>query len=139
MQPFTFLKDNEALVIKADRPFKDERFEDIERFVNDLYLIKGPGTYIPRIEETVERKIEALTVLPNNGIVLKAKRNLIDATGKEKIAGEKVLLIKLIKNVVVAQKGRVLLSSLRGDCGLQKGACPHRQDGSPFEGIEVLH
>ncbi len=64
MKPFVYLKDNEALVLRADRPFKDDRFEGKERFVNDEYLLLGPGTYYPRVEETLLRKIEALTILP---------------------------------------------------------------------------
>jgi hypothetical protein len=32
-------------------------------------------------------------VIPNHGIVLKAKRNLIDAVGEKRVAGEKVFLI----------------------------------------------
>ena len=52
--PFIFLKDREALVLRAERPFYDEREnEGVERFVNEEYLYKGPGTYIPRIEESV--------------------------------------------------------------------------------------
>lgn len=78
MKSFTFLKDNEALVLHADIPFTDERFEGAERFVNDEYLFKGPGTYIPRIEESVKTKLEAMVVLPNYGVVLKAKRDLVD-------------------------------------------------------------
>jgi hypothetical protein len=51
VKPFIFLKDNEALVLKAVRPFKDTRSEGAERFIDDEYLFKGPGTYEPRIEE----------------------------------------------------------------------------------------
>lgn len=87
-------------MLKADRPFVDERESNIERFVNDEYLFKGPGTYVPRIDESVVRKIEALTILPNSGIVLKAKRNLTDATGGKRVAGEKVTQMSLILIVV---------------------------------------
>ncbi len=90
MKEFIYLKDNEALVLRAVRPFSDERDKNKERFVTDEYLFKGPGTYIPRVEEEVLRKIESRIVLPNNGIVLKAKRDLIDASGEKRVAGEKV-------------------------------------------------
>jgi Major Vault Protein repeat domain len=61
MQSFIYLKDNEALMLKAERGFIDERSreEKKERFVNDEYLYKGPGTYIPRIEESVSLKLTA--------------------------------------------------------------------------------
>lgn len=90
MHPFIYLKDNEALMLIAQRGFLDERFEGVERYVNDEYLYKGPGTYIPRIEESVSKTLTALTNLPENGMVIKAKRALVDATGKRRVAGEKV-------------------------------------------------
>jgi major vault protein len=76
MQPFIYLKDNEALMLKAERGFIDERYEEVERYVNDEYLYKGPGTYIPRVEESVSKTLTALTILPENGLVIKAKRAL---------------------------------------------------------------
>ena len=81
MKPFTFLKDNEALVLKAVRPFTDTRDGNHERFVDDEYLFKGPGTYVPRIEETLKSRIESITVLKNQGILLKAKRDTVDVLG----------------------------------------------------------
>jgi hypothetical protein len=48
----------------------------VERYVNDEYLYKGPGTYIPRVEESVSKTLTALTILPENGLVIKAKRAL---------------------------------------------------------------
>ena len=58
--------------------------------MNEEYLFKGPGTYYPRIEETVVRRLDAFVVLPNNAILLRARRNLVDAKGNERKAGEKV-------------------------------------------------
>lgn len=97
---FTYLKDNEALVLRAERPFVDERFSKVERFVNDDYLFKGPGTYIPRIDESVQKRLEALLVLPGTGIVLKAKRDTKDCRDKPRTAGEKV-----IKKVFISNSG----------------------------------
>ena len=52
MKPFINLKDKEALSLRAEREFLD--INGIQRrFVNDEYLFKGPGTYKPRIEESV--------------------------------------------------------------------------------------
>lgn len=87
---FYILKDSDALVLRAVRPFKDDRFDNKERFVGDEYFFKGPGTYIPRIEEEVSSKREAFLVLPNNGIVLKARRDVDDVEGKHRKAGETV-------------------------------------------------
>lgn len=70
VKKYVFLKDNEALVLRALRPFVDNRDSDKERFINDEYLFKGPGTYEPRIDEEIKQRIEALIVLPNNALLL---------------------------------------------------------------------
>ena len=84
---FLFLKDNEALILRALRPFIDHRDGENERFIDDEYLFKGPGTYEPRIEEEIKQKIEALIVLPNNALLLTAIRDTIDFEGNERKAG----------------------------------------------------
>jgi major vault protein len=91
---FTFLKDIEALILTATRPFIDTRDGKKERFIGDEYLFKGPGTYIPKIEESIVSRIEALIVLPNNALLLKAKRETVDALGVTRKAGEQVSIFK---------------------------------------------
>jgi major vault protein len=58
--------------------------------VDDEYLYRGPGTYIPRIEEIIKSRLEAIIVLPNHGLLLKAKRDVEDALGKTRKAGSSV-------------------------------------------------
>lgn len=88
VRKFVFLKDNEALVLKALRPFVDTRDGDKERFVNDEYLFKGPGTYEPRIDEEIKQRIEAIIVLPNNALHLQAKKDTVDCDGNIRKAGQ---------------------------------------------------
>jgi len=90
VKPFVFLKDNEALILTALRPFVDERNKDEERFIDDEYLFKGPGTYEPRIEEAIKNRIEAVIVKPNNALLLSAIRDTVDASGKVRKAGSTV-------------------------------------------------
>lgn len=91
-KPFIFLKDNEALVLRASRPFIDERdpTHKAERYIDDEYLFRGPATYIPRIEESIVNRIEAIIVLPNHALLLKAKKDIVDANGVTRKAGEQV-------------------------------------------------
>lgn len=91
MKPFIFLKDNEALILKAVKPFVDERDGDEERFIDDEYLFKGPGTYEPRIEEEIKKRIEALIILPNHGLLLKALKDTVDSLGVTRKAGTTVI------------------------------------------------
>lgn len=88
MKQFIQLRDNEALLVRATRPFLDEREGSNERFVDDEYLYRGPGTYIPRVEETVVSKIEALIVLQNNALLVGAKKDTVDDEGKIRKAGQ---------------------------------------------------
>lgn len=53
-------------------------------------MFKGPGTYIPRIEEAVKCRIEAIIVLPNHALLLRAKRETVDALGNVRKPGESV-------------------------------------------------
>jgi len=87
VKKFTFLKDNEALVLRALRPFVDKRDGDKERFINDEYLFKGPGTYEPRIDEEIKQRIEAVIVLPNNALLLQASKDTVDCDGTVRKAG----------------------------------------------------
>lgn len=43
---------------------------------------------MPRIEESIKSKIEAILVLPNHALLLKAKRETTDALGTVRTAGE---------------------------------------------------
>ena len=71
------------------RPFYDEN-EKVERFPGDQYLFHGPGTYIPRIEEDIVEQVKSIIIRPNTSLVLKAKRDLVDSSNKQRRAGERV-------------------------------------------------
>jgi major vault protein len=53
-------------------------------------LFKGPGTYIPRVEESVNKKVDALIVTQNYGILMRAVRKTVDAAGISRLPGETV-------------------------------------------------
>lgn len=127
VKPFIFLKDSEALVLKASRPFKDDRQEGgLERFIDDEYLFQGPGTYIPRVEETIQKRIEVIIVLNNHGLLLKAKRDTIDTDGNTKKAGQSVTYSSCNNSkLVVTSQTRIFhaYSRYRGS-RYQKGIYP---------------
>ena len=81
-------------MLRAVRPFKDARSDNVERFIEDEYLFKGPGTYEPRIEEEIKRRIEAIIVLPNHALLLKALKDTTDVAGETRIAGSSVTSTK---------------------------------------------
>lgn len=86
----TFLGYHEALVIQCDRPFLDSRFgEPVQRFAEDKYILKGPGVYLPRIEESVQSKTYQKVIRNNEALHLIAEDNLVDSQGVKRIAGER--------------------------------------------------
>ena len=68
------------------RPFFDDRFK-VERFMCDIYLFKGPGTYIPRKEEAIIDLVESTIVKPDTGILFEALYDMVDMSGTERKAG----------------------------------------------------
>lgn len=105
------LKDNEALILKAIRPFVDERDGDIQRFVDDEYLFKGPGTYEPRIEEEIKKRIEALIILPNHALLLKAIKDTVDSLGVTRKAGATVINMPDLFSLVATPQSWLLLTN----------------------------
>ncbi len=53
-----------ALKLYAIQPFVDEE-KKIERFAGDNYLIFGPTTYLPRIEECILEEVKGFVIKPN--------------------------------------------------------------------------
>jgi len=91
----TTLKDNEALKLKCLRPFNDERFGGVQRFPEDTWLMKGPSTYYPFVDESIVEKVNAVVITNEVVVVLEATRDTDDEEGKPRIAGERWLHTKL--------------------------------------------
>lgn len=85
---FTILKDTQAIRLQALRPFEDEREGGTERMPGDEYLVKGPGTYIPRIEEKALKVEDAKVVTQSRAMKLRANKDTKDYLGQPKRAGE---------------------------------------------------
>lgn len=111
------MKDNEALVLKAVRPFVDTRTEEAERFIDDEYLFKGPGTYEPRIEEEIKQRIEAIIVLPNHALLLKAVKDTVDSLGEPRKAGSSVRILIYVNHFSGSTETKDIL------CPLQRSRC----------------
>jgi major vault protein len=55
---------NCAYLLRAIRDFYDEN-KKIQRHAADEWLFKGPGTYIPKIEEELVKEIKAFVIQQN--------------------------------------------------------------------------
>ncbi|CAF0991784.1 unnamed protein product [Adineta ricciae] len=93
-QPATELKyvaANSAVRLKAILDFDDH---GEVRKAGDEWLFEGPGTYIPRKEVTIEERIGATIIGPNQAIKLCAKKELVDRLGQRRVTGENWLVKK---------------------------------------------
>ena len=84
--PLKIISANSALRLKAILDFEDEN--SVKRIAGDEWLFEGPGTYIPRKEESVEEKINALVIKPNQAIKLRARKEFSDRNGIKRVTGE---------------------------------------------------
>lgn len=80
---------NTALRIQALRDFQDG---DIDRKAGDEWAFKGPGTYVPKIEELVVETMISQVIKPNMALRLKASRRLVDQQGATRECGEEWLV-----------------------------------------------
>lgn len=78
-----------AMLLKCHQDFLDG---NIKRIVDDEWLFEGPGIYIPRKEVTVQKKISAIIVKPNQALKLRALLSTCDKEGHNRMAGEEWLV-----------------------------------------------
>ncbi len=78
--PYKVVENNTALVIRAVRDFEDKH-------AGDRWLFKGPGVYIPKIEEEIEKQIEAIIIKQNQALKIRALRDTT-IKGTPRKAGE---------------------------------------------------
>lgn len=75
--------------IVAMREFMDG---EIRRFAGDEWLIEGPITYIPRIEERLDVIVKPIIIGKNQAAKLRARRTCIDVDGIERKDKEEWLI-----------------------------------------------
>lgn len=70
IQKIYILRDNEALLIRAQETFLDD-VANKERHAGDLWLHLGPGAYIPRIEVQIKEKRAEIPLASNEGMYVR--------------------------------------------------------------------
>lgn len=89
-QPLAVVNANQALRLRAVRDFVDDN--KVQRYAGDEWLFKGPGTYIPRVEETVAEKVNSIIVKQNEALKIRARFDCVDNKGNKRVAGEQWLV-----------------------------------------------
>lgn len=95
-QPYRTVAPETALRIECIRPFEDQRHGDngLFRFPGDEWLIYGPTTYIPIIEERVNAVEKCIIIRQNQALQVRAKKDFVDRNQVKRYAGETWLIKK---------------------------------------------
>eukprot|EP00010_Vexillifera_abyssalis_P007823 CAMPEP_0201544542 /NCGR_PEP_ID=MMETSP0173_2-20130828/1170_1 /ASSEMBLY_ACC=CAM_ASM_000268 /TAXON_ID=218659 /ORGANISM="Vexillifera sp., Strain DIVA3 564/2" /LENGTH=784 /DNA_ID=CAMNT_0047952697 /DNA_START=216 /DNA_END=2570 /DNA_ORIENTATION=- len=108
LEPLVVVPVNQALLIHADRDFEEHQ-------AGDEWYFQGPGTYVPRVECSIVKTVEARVIQPNTALRLRALRQTTDYEGNPRKDGEEWLvrrtgayLPSLDEAVVDTVKGEVL-------------------------------
>lgn len=92
-QPYRTVAPETVLRIEAIRPFVDKKDgKEIKRFPGDEWLIYGPTTYIPRVEERVNAVEKSIIIKKNQALQVRAKKNFTDRNGQKRYASETWLI-----------------------------------------------
>lgn len=82
-----------ALRLRSLRDFDDSRFgETIKRLAGDEFLIEGPATYLPKIEESILEVVKAEVIKPGSALRLRARKDFVDRNKNKRKAGEEWLV-----------------------------------------------
>ena len=88
--PLVFVRENEALRLVAARNFKNKAGKQV--VAGDEWLLVGPGTYYPRIEESNLHGITAEIIGQQQALRLRAREQTTDANGVKRTSGEEWLI-----------------------------------------------
>merc|ERR550534_1714122 len=83
---------NKAIKLRANRNFVDR--DSIKRTAGDVYLFKGPGTYVPDVHEDELEEISATIIKDNQALRLRAKQDCTDRDGNKRVTGEEWLVTR---------------------------------------------
>lgn len=122
--PLKIVSPNTALHLLAVRDYTDG---EVVRKAGDEWLFKGPGTYLPRVEEKIVNEIKAIIVKPNEALLLRAKKEFEGADGIVRMAGEEWLhrqsgsyipdvnesVEQIVQAVVLTEKKALHLQAIR--------------------------
>ncbi|KAH3761611.1 major vault protein [Pelomyxa schiedti] len=86
--PLKVVSASHALRLRATRDFvdrfaRDARNSPIKRIAGEEWLFRGPATYLPQVEVEVVETVKAIVLLPDQAVMLRARRNCVDQFHKK--------------------------------------------------------
>jgi len=133
VKPLEILEQNNALRIQAVRDFDDKYMKTetgapVHRKAGSEWWVVGPATYIPQVESRIVCKQKPIVVQQGKAVRLRARKNLIDANGQERVTGEEwlycnpgaylpgideVVVTETVNPVILTAKDALHLTALR--------------------------
>jgi major vault protein len=137
VEKFQIVQQNQALKLTATRDFEDGN--KVKRTAGDDWLVKGPFTYVPRVEEQIVNVLQSEVIKPNTALKLRAIKNCKDSNGINRKTGEEWLIreigsylpaideevVEHIKGIVITDKKALRLEALKSfkdNYGIQRQA-----------------
>lgn len=116
-EKITTIEETQALKLEATQQFFDAR-DNVQRNAGDQWLLRGPITYYPRVEEKIIQLVNAELIEPNTALRLVALQDTDDYEGKRRKAGEEWLVLRsghylpnINEQIVGTIKGVILTES----------------------------
>lgn len=110
VRKYTVVGKDEAMLIKVLRDYTDAT--GVKRIVGQDFQIKGPVTYVNRVEEKQVKVIKSVTITKNQGLILQAQKNFKDRTGVERYAGQQWLYTEV--GSFIPDVNEVIVKSVKG-------------------------
>lgn len=125
IRKYTVVGKDEALLIKVLRDHTDS--SGTKRLAGEHFQIRGPITYVNKVEEKQVKVIKSVTITKNQGLILQASKNFTDRNGTQRYAGEQWLytevgsfipdvnetIIKPVKGIVLDNRKALHVKALR--------------------------
>jgi len=109
VSPLQVVAPNTALKLRALRDCKDDAGAPHQ--AGDEWLFKGPGTYVPRVEQQVVEIVRATVIGPNQALRLRAKKEFDDKkTGEEWLVRAAGAYMPSVNEEIVATVAAVILT-----------------------------
>lgn len=122
--PLQIISPDQALHVRCLRDFKDG---DVVRQAGDEWLIRGPCTYKPRVEELIVEVVHATVIRPGEAIQLRAKKQTVDRQGVPRKSGEQWLvrevgtylrdvdeeIVKTVSSITITKRNAIHLRATR--------------------------
>jgi major vault protein len=106
-QKCRIIKNNQALVLRAKKDFKDRN--GIKRKAGDKWLMRDKGAYLQDVQEEVEKELDAHVLDDETSLLLRANFDFVDFYGEKRKAGQEWLISNAISNTHIIDEFETLV------------------------------